>query len=400
MMRTAVFAALMLILLVGCDLFNPPVVDSSTRVPFAPSDLAVTVVGSDALTLAWTDNANNETSFVVERKTADGAFAEVATPAADATTYADTGLTASTAYTYRVKALNSVGSSDWSTEITGTTSAASTPAAPSDLQIVSVGNDSLTLGWTDNASNETSFVVERKTAAGAFAEVATPVADATTYADSGLTASTAYTYRVKALNSVGSSDWSTELPGTTTSAGNFVESHTPSTANSAEIRVGKDNSYAKGAGQKIHLARSYLPSQFTVWIKNDNNSAFDIGTSGTTDVAVTLQLKIWNTTGTEIGSSTASVAAGYLGPVAFAITMTTAIAAEEKVTYAVYLPSALADDINGNLEMDNTDAYKPGDTLATVMQTTTATDISVATYAKYTSLSRDLRFKLEGTYQN
>jgi len=356
---------------------------AALTIPTAPSELKIKSVGTNSLTLEWTDNSDNETKFVLERKTASTSYAEVATPAADLKTFSDTGLTTSTAYTYRVKAVNDAGS---------------IPAAPSNLQVKSSGSDSLTVEWTDNSDNETKFVVERKTASGSYAEVATPAAGVTTFSDTGLTASTSYTYRVKSVNSIGSSDWATELAITTLASGNFSEAHTPTTANSAEIRVGKDNSYAKGAGQKIHLSRSYIPNKFTVWIKDSAIYAFDVNDG--TDVAVTLQLKIWNTAGTEIGSSSAPVTAGYRGPVTFTITnVTAAIAAEEKVTYAVYLPNAYANNTNGNLEMDNTDGYKTGDSSATVMQTTTANDSTVSVWSSYSSLSRDLRFKLDGTYQ-
>src|SRR6266498_289753 len=71
----------------------------------APSSLVATPVGSTQLDLTWMDNADNEDGFSLERSP-DGTsgWTEVAAPAANATSYSDTGLTASTQYFYRLRA--------------------------------------------------------------------------------------------------------------------------------------------------------------------------------------------------------------------------------------------------------------------------------------------------------
>jgi hypothetical protein len=82
-----------------------------TAAPLSPSALAATPTSATTVTLAWTDNATTEVGFRVERSTAGGPFVQVGSPAADATTYADTGLSPSTAYAYRVRAYNNDGAS-------------------------------------------------------------------------------------------------------------------------------------------------------------------------------------------------------------------------------------------------------------------------------------------------
>jgi hypothetical protein len=94
-----------------------------TTAPAAPTGLAATPDGPTAITLAWTDASDNESGFRIERRTDTGAFAPVTTAAADATGIADTGLTASTTYVYRVLAYNSVGDSAWTAEVRATTTA-------------------------------------------------------------------------------------------------------------------------------------------------------------------------------------------------------------------------------------------------------------------------------------
>ncbi len=55
--------------------------------------------------LIWADTTTNETGFVIERSTGGGGYVQIATPAANAINYADTGVTANTSYIYRIRAV-------------------------------------------------------------------------------------------------------------------------------------------------------------------------------------------------------------------------------------------------------------------------------------------------------
>ena len=79
------------------------------------------------------------------------------------------------------------------------------PATPSNLNGVVASTTQINLSWTDNASNETGFKIERKTGTGSYAVVGTVNTDIVTYNDLGLTPNTSYTYRVYSYNSAGNS---------------------------------------------------------------------------------------------------------------------------------------------------------------------------------------------------
>jgi len=91
------------------------------------------------------------------------------------------------------------------------------PAAPTNLTAIAISSSQINLSWTDNATNETGFRIERKTTGG-FSQIATVGANVTTYSNTGLNSSTTYTYWVCAYNSAGTSAYSnvasaTTLPG-------------------------------------------------------------------------------------------------------------------------------------------------------------------------------------------
>ncbi len=95
---------------------------NTTVVPFPPTGLTGTVASTSQINLSWTDNSTNETGFKIERKTVTGNYAVVGTVNQDILSFSDTGLTPSTAYTYRVYAYNAVGNSlTYSNEVSLTT---------------------------------------------------------------------------------------------------------------------------------------------------------------------------------------------------------------------------------------------------------------------------------------
>jgi hypothetical protein len=195
---------------------KPP--SSNPKTPNPPTSLAAVARSSSQIDLTWTDNSKNETGFRIER-TGGGASASI-TVRRNVTNYSDTGLSASTPYTYKVCAYNDAGDSAYSNLASATTSAASgsVPAAPSGLTATAVSSTQIDLAWTDNADNETGFKIERALDGVSFTQIATRGADVTTYSNSGLTASTTYTYRVRAYNAAGNSSYSDPDSATTDAA--------------------------------------------------------------------------------------------------------------------------------------------------------------------------------------
>ncbi|MBA2306141.1 MAG: fibronectin type III domain-containing protein [Acidobacteria bacterium] len=85
---------------------------------------------------------------------------------------------------------------------------ATAPAAPSNLTATASSGRGVTLNWSDNASNESGFHVERAAKAKSlqFSRVATVGANVRTYARSE--AAGTWVYRIQAHNGVGASAYS------------------------------------------------------------------------------------------------------------------------------------------------------------------------------------------------
>lgn len=86
------------------------VLNRTNLVPAIPTTLAATATGT-SVALTWIDASSDETGFrVLRRDGLAGTFTEIATPAANAITYADTSLAAGV-YWYRVQSVNANGNS-------------------------------------------------------------------------------------------------------------------------------------------------------------------------------------------------------------------------------------------------------------------------------------------------
>lgn len=189
-----------------------------------PYGLRVTRIFNNQVTLEWQDNATNETSFrVIRSTTPTGATTTFASPAGS-TAYTMTGLTASTAYYFRVQAVNGTIAGDLSAQVIATTLAtSSSPSAPSQLSVASKTATTVSLTWKDNSTNEESFVIERSSPpASTWTTVASLPYNAAAYTDTTAVPNTAYSYRIRAVNPVGSTVSSTATTTTLKLGGDFA----------------------------------------------------------------------------------------------------------------------------------------------------------------------------------
>lgn len=194
--------------------------------PAAPTNLAAADVSSSRIDLTWTDNASDESAFVLQRSE-NSAFTDPVPidVAEDRQAHSDTGLEPNRQYWYRILARNPVGPSNWSNVAT-----AATRAAPPIVENGAPGTPEETTatvsGTVDPQGSATTYRFEygpdfssSTTAASAGSgRTAAPV----TASLAGLQGATTYGYRLVATNSAGST--------TSTSTGTFKTSSPAPTA--------------------------------------------------------------------------------------------------------------------------------------------------------------------------
>jgi hypothetical protein len=96
-------------------------------------------------------------------------------------------------------------------------------AAPSNLSIEQSG---ATLRWTDNAGNESGYVIERSSDGTNFTNAGTVGPDVTSWSDSRINGGATYTYRVRAFNGFDSSVWITATATMRRAAGLLTQAET------------------------------------------------------------------------------------------------------------------------------------------------------------------------------
>ncbi len=174
--------------------------------PAAPIALRASALNSYELDLVWNDRADNEAGFKIERSADGSSFTQIGATFTNVTRFVDKNLLGGTTYSYRVRAYNTLGDSDYSNVATGTT--LPSPAAPSNVTATVMSPIQLVVRWTDNSTNESSFTVEKSQNGVNFQHVATLSPNVTQWTDWSVCCGATYYYRVRAYNQYGYSPYS------------------------------------------------------------------------------------------------------------------------------------------------------------------------------------------------
>ena len=178
-----------------------------TTAPSQPGTPTTSVVSSSEIDLTWAASTDPDSpvSYQVWRCQGSGCsnFAQIATPTS--ASYNDTNLTASTSYTYEIRATDPTGNlSSYSGTASATTKAIDTtaPSQPGTPTTSVVSSSEIDLTWAASTDPDSpvSYQVWRCQGSGCtnFAQIATPTS--ASYNDTNLTASTSYTYEIRATD--------------------------------------------------------------------------------------------------------------------------------------------------------------------------------------------------------
>ncbi|WP_227013881.1 fibronectin type III domain-containing protein [Paenibacillus psychroresistens] len=225
-----------------------PSTGADATAPTAPTSLTSPSKTSSTVNLSWTASTDNVavTGYDIYKA---GVLAGSTT---DATVFTVTGLAASTAYSFTVKARDAAGNvSSASSALSVTTNANSgdttAPTAPTNLISPANSDTTVNLSWT--ASTDAVGVTGYNIYKGGVMIGSTT--GATTFAVSGLTANTAYSFTVKAKDAAGNiSSASSALSITTNGTASWVycagENNQCSFTGTKNVRYGANGSYVFG----------------------------------------------------------------------------------------------------------------------------------------------------------
>jgi agmatine/peptidylarginine deiminase/chitodextrinase len=189
------------------------VVVGDTQAPTAPTNLAAAGTNATTTNLSWTASTDNVSVIAYDVYQGTTLKATVTT-----TSYSVTGLTASTAYSFTVKAKDVAGNiSGASSAVSITTTAAATdtqaPTAPTNLAASGTAATTTNLAWTASTDNVSVTAYDVYQGTTLKATVTT-----TSYSFTGLTASTAYSFTVKAKDAAGNISGASNIVNVTTLA--------------------------------------------------------------------------------------------------------------------------------------------------------------------------------------
>jgi hypothetical protein len=200
--------------------------------------LTATPASSSQINLSWS-NVANESSYELQRSpNGTTGWTTINSPAANATSYNNTGLTASTTYYYRIRAIGDgvtyLNSAYSSVQSAATSGSGATPLSTPTLTASVISSTQIDLSWT-NVANESSYRLEwSPNGSSGWTQIGgTIAANTTTYSHTGLTPSTAYYYRVTAVGdgvTYSDSGYGTDND-TTSAAGPSLENLTFTAAN-------------------------------------------------------------------------------------------------------------------------------------------------------------------------
>lgn len=194
----------------GSSNYSPIASASTITYPGTPSALTATPLSGSKIYLSWNSSSSAANYHIYRATSYYGSYSFLAST--DNTYFTDTSLVNNTTYYYKIRAVNSLGTSDYSSIASAKTSN-NYPSTPTGLSASASSTSQITLSW-NSASYASSYYIYRSTSAsGTYSSVSSTAS--TTFTDTSLSSGTTYYYKIRANNSLGYSDYTSYVSATT-----------------------------------------------------------------------------------------------------------------------------------------------------------------------------------------
>ncbi|MBM3847173.1 MAG: fibronectin type III domain-containing protein [Verrucomicrobia bacterium] len=189
-------------------------VEASVRIPLAPQELTATPAGAFEIQLAWSRSQLASSNLIERALSGSSGWTKIAQLNGESTSFRDSNLTPGTTFSYRVRAMNGLGFSDYSNIAEAQTDLVP-PTPPSGLYVGGLEPFAIRIYWQPGLRGDRQYLERRAGSSGAWINVAVLPGNATTHRDSNLLKLTAYEYRLSSSNRLGRSAYSGVLQAQT-----------------------------------------------------------------------------------------------------------------------------------------------------------------------------------------
>jgi len=301
---------------------------NAASVPDPPTNLTATAVSPTQINLFWSAPSYNGdsaiTGYKIEYKIGSGAYTTlVANTANTSTTYSHVGLTTDQSYSYRISAINAIGTSTSSTEASATPTSSSSgtlPGSPTNLSATAVSPTQINLFWSAPSNNGgypiTGYKIEYRVGSGSYSTLVSDTGStSTTFSHTGLTTNQAYLYRVYTITSFGTSEdpspeafaqpKSTSTLNTPSAPTNLTATAVSPTQISLSWTVPSNNGGAVITGYKIEVKSG--SGSYTTLVSNTQSTITTYSHTGlTTGTTYTYKVSAINSAGAGTASNESS----------------------------------------------------------------------------------------------
>ena len=171
---------------------------------FTVTSPAANAAGDNMIEICWNEHPEAARYDVYRSETADAGFVKVGSVVKAGDTvpasYSDTGLTLGKTYYYRVQGAKADNALLTPMSAVVSATVRKTPAVPKNVKAAATAEKTVTVTWTPSVGATSHKIYRLDPATGSFEPIASVSGSASSYADTGLTVDTTYTYRVEALS--------------------------------------------------------------------------------------------------------------------------------------------------------------------------------------------------------